>query len=421
MNNQSLLRKLLALMLALPLLMSAQEVTFWNFSDTEMFPSDTLWETTTLHGVTFVTDGSSADRVPIFQSCSSRTWTSADGAEELMFTQRLKINGKSSTAYRWLYFTANPGDTIEVWGNSTSSSSARTLTFKSGGYNGVSWGDVDLATGSNPSYGYVVYGGSEETVMAMVSSGSWYTYAIRLKPNPDFGGGDTPPTPTKRWFFKHGWGDGLDASWEWRELYPNADSTLYIRQDVYGGTGCNYADNALGINSVWVPLSDLTLIDNNPSALESTIEKYDVMSVMGNCASMDVLRSAGVEEADLLFEPLDPVFDLPELVLRLAFFRLLLLLAQAPLLGALISLVADGEQFKQYEMTKSLLFALSCSAFWVGMLNSIQEICKERTVLKREYMTGLSLSAYVLSKAVVLGVLCLFSATLLPIRFHSPS
>lgn len=262
MNNQSLLRKLLALMLALPLLMSAQEVTFWNFSDTEMFPSDTLWETTTLHGVTFVTDGSSADRVPIFQSCSSRTWTSADGAEELMFTQRLKINGKSSTAYRWLYFTANPGDTIEVWGNSTSSSSARTLTFKSGGYNGVSWGDVDLATGSNPSYGYVVYGGSEETVMAMVSSGSWYTYAIRLKPNPDFGGGDTPPTPTKRWFFKHGWGDGLDASWEWRELYPNADSTLYIRQDVYGGTGCNYADNALGINSVWVPLSDLTLIDN---------------------------------------------------------------------------------------------------------------------------------------------------------------
>ena len=64
-------------------------------------------------------------------------------------------------------------------------------------------------------------------------------------------------------------------------------------------------------------------------------------------------------------------------------------------------------------MTKSLLFALSCSAFWVGMLNSIQEICKERTVLKREYMTGLSLSAYVLSKAVVLGVLCLVQSVFL--------
>ena len=146
MKNQSLLRKLLALLLALPLLMSAQDVTFWNFSDTEMFPNDTLWETTTLHGLTFVTDGSSIDRVPIFQSCSDRTWTSDDGMEVLTFTQRLKINGKSSSAYRWVYFTANPGDTIEVWGNSTSSSSARTLTFKSGGYNGVSCGDVDLAT-----------------------------------------------------------------------------------------------------------------------------------------------------------------------------------------------------------------------------------------------------------------------------------
>ncbi len=93
--------------------------------------------------------------------------------------------------------------------------------------------------------------------------------------------------------------------------------------------------------------------------------------------------------------------------------RLLLLLAQAPLLAALISLVADGKQFEQYEMTKSLLFALSCSAFWIGMLNAIQEICKERTVLKREYMTGLSLSAYVLSKAVVLGILCLVQSALL--------
>ena len=342
------------MLLALPLMMSAQDVTFWNFSDTEAFPNDTLWETTTVNGITLVTDGSSIDRVPIFQSCSERTWTSDDGSETLTFTQRLKINGKSSTAYRWLYFTASPGDTIEVWGNSNSSSSARTLTFKSGGYNGIALGTVELATGSDPSYGYVVYNGAADAEIAMVSSGSWYTYAIRLKPNPDYnGGGDIPmrqwflkhpwgggtwewrevypnedgtlysrkdvfggngcnyadnaagsgsswvplgditltgdpvvgdsaefifnpstgaititmykeaePDPVQRWFFKHGWGDGLDASWEWRELYPNEDSTLYIRQDVYGGTGCNYADNILGINSVWVPLADLTLIDN---------------------------------------------------------------------------------------------------------------------------------------------------------------
>ena len=90
--------------------------------------------------------------------------------------------------------------------------------------------------------------------------------------------------------------------------------------------------------------------------------------------------------------------------------RLLLLLIQAPVLALLISLVADGNQFDQYEMTKSLLFALSCSAFWVGMLNAIQEVCKERTIMKREYMTGLSLNAYILSKILVLGILCLIQS-----------
>lgn len=93
--------------------------------------------------------------------------------------------------------------------------------------------------------------------------------------------------------------------------------------------------------------------------------------------------------------------------------RLLLLLAQAPILALLISLVADGQQFEQYEMTKSLLFALSCSAFWVGMLNAIQEVCKERSIMKREYMTGLSLTSYVLSKILVLGILCVIQSVLI--------
>lgn len=93
--------------------------------------------------------------------------------------------------------------------------------------------------------------------------------------------------------------------------------------------------------------------------------------------------------------------------------RLFLLLLQAPALAVLISLVADGQQFRQYEMTKSLLFALSCSAFWIGMLNAIQEICKERSILKREYMTGLSLNDYILSKISVLGILCILQSILI--------
>ena len=42
---------------------------------------------------------------------------------------------------------------------------------------------------------------------------------------------------------------------------------------------------------------DLTLIDANSRVLESTQERYDVMVIQGNCATMDVLQQAGVKEA----------------------------------------------------------------------------------------------------------------------------
>lgn len=104
-------------------------------------------------------------------------------------------------------------------------------------------------------------------------------------------------------------------------------------------------------------------------------------------------------------------------ILRNDRVRLMLLLLQAPILGLLISFVADGSQFDQLEMTKSLLFALSCSAFWVGTLNSIQEICKERVILRREYMTGLRLDSYILSKLLVMGIICMVQALLLTVVF----
>ena len=93
--------------------------------------------------------------------------------------------------------------------------------------------------------------------------------------------------------------------------------------------------------------------------------------------------------------------------------RLMMLMLQAPILAFLISLVKDGNQFEYYGTTKSLLFALSCSAFWVGILNAIQEVCKERNILRREYMTGLHLGPYILSKFLILGGMCLVQSFLL--------
>lgn len=45
---------------------------------------------------------------------------------------------------------------------------------------------------------------------------------------------------------------------------------------------------------------DITLVDAKAEVLEVSEERYDVMAVQGNCASMETLSRAGVEEADIL-------------------------------------------------------------------------------------------------------------------------
>ena len=45
---------------------------------------------------------------------------------------------------------------------------------------------------------------------------------------------------------------------------------------------------------------DVTVIDSNAQVLASSVERYDVIGVHGNCASMEVLQQASVKDADLL-------------------------------------------------------------------------------------------------------------------------
>ncbi len=97
--------------------------------------------------------------------------------------------------------------------------------------------------------------------------------------------------------------------------------------------------------------------------------------------------------------------------------RLLLLLAQPFLVALLLNVVSGKQIFKQYEQTKSIMFALACSGIWIGMFNTIQEICKERVILKREYMGNLRLSMYIISKYVVQFAICLVQGAILSAVF----
>jgi len=97
--------------------------------------------------------------------------------------------------------------------------------------------------------------------------------------------------------------------------------------------------------------------------------------------------------------------------------RLLMLVLQPILIALLLSLVAADDVFEIYDGTKSILFALSCACIWIGLFNSIQEICKERVILKREYMANLKLTAYIFSKYVIQILIGLVQALLMTLIF----
>lgn len=93
--------------------------------------------------------------------------------------------------------------------------------------------------------------------------------------------------------------------------------------------------------------------------------------------------------------------------------RLGILIMQPVIIGLLLYVVADENVFDVYENTKTMMFALCCSGIWIGLFNSIQEICKERSILRREYMTNLKLPVYILSKFFVQAIIGLVQAALL--------
>ena len=120
-----------------------------------------------------------------------------------------------------------------------------------------------------------------------------------------------------------------------------------------------------------------------------------------------------------------PIRQLPILTIRYLELikndlqRLLLLFAQPLLIALLLTVVANDNAFEVYDDTKSILFSLSCAGIWIGLFNSIQEICKERAILKREYMGNLKLPLYTISKFFVQTLLGALQALIMMVVFST--
>lgn len=78
----------------------------------------------------------------------------------------------------------------------------------------------------------------------------------------------------------------------------------------------------------------------------------------------------------------------------------------------IISLVTGDKMFKEYPATKNGAFAVICACIWVGLFNSIQSICRERAIIKREHRTGLRLPSYVMAHVLYELALCAIEAAI---------
>ena len=70
-------------------------------------------------------------------------------------------------------------------------------------------------------------------------------------------------------------------------------------------------------------------------------------------------------------------------------------LPMAAVIAGMVSMVVGKNLFKTMDGTLQGAFALTCVCIWNGFFNSIQVICRERTVIKREHRAGLHMTSYV--------------------------
>ena len=85
----------------------------------------------------------------------------------------------------------------------------------------------------------------------------------------------------------------------------------------------------------------------------------------------------------------------------------------AAVIALTVSCVLGGGVFKYDLDTTSGFFAIVSACIWIGIFNSIQAICKERAIIKREHRTGLHISSYVVSHLIYQGILCFLEAILM--------
>ncbi len=106
------------------------------------------------------------------------------------------------------------------------------------------------------------------------------------------------------------------------------------------------------------------------------------------------------------------------------FFRMFILmddwkvLPMAIIISGLVALVACPDMFKTQEGTLRGSLALVCVCIWNGFFNSVQAVCRERNIIKREHRAGMFISSYIMAHMIYQAFMCLIQTIILVIICH---
>ena len=78
----------------------------------------------------------------------------------------------------------------------------------------------------------------------------------------------------------------------------------------------------------------------------------------------------------------------------------------AVIVSVIVSCVIDNV-FVNMEGTQVGALAFACVCIWNGFFNSIQSVCKERPIIKREHRAGMHITSYIAAQMIYQAVLCL--------------
>lgn len=90
----------------------------------------------------------------------------------------------------------------------------------------------------------------------------------------------------------------------------------------------------------------------------------------------------------------------------------------AIIISGLLSAVLGDQVFHSKESTRTGFFAIVSACIWIGIFNSIQTICRERQIIKREHRTGLHITSYVAAHLIYQGIICLVQTLLMVIIYR---